>query len=418
MKPKFKPSRLIEREQKEKKKRRRLLYVFLVMVLAGSVVHFLPKDQPGETGSLINIIKRRPPFPEEKQILHFLMLGIDPYDKPARTDTIIYTRADLKNKVVYMLSIPRDSRVEIPEHGMDKINHAHVFGGTELTKACVENLLNVKIDYVVLTNIDAFVKAVDILGGVDINVEKRMKYTDRHGGLYIDLQPGWQTLDGEKSMHYVRFRHDAEGDIGRIRRQQQFIKSVMEKAISLSKLPKIGAVYREISEGIETNLNVTQMAWLANFMRKLGPEHVHMDMLPGTPEMINAISYWIPYPPGYEKILERMDKGEAYFFRAELHVRLYNKSALRGAATRAKNLLEDEGFAFFSTRTASSHPLAETEVHYKEGKKEFAKTVAGILNAKLHDAADVSAEENEPENEVPDVEIWIGKDIFRKRNES
>ncbi len=411
MDPTFKPSRVIEKEKNEKRKRRRLFFVFLLAILTVSLTYFVPKLHI-DKNTIIHIA-RRTNWPDT-QYLHFLFLGIDPYDTPARTDTMIYARFDLKNKVIYMLSVPRDSRVDIPGHGLDKINHAHVFGGTELTKECVGNLLNVKIDYVVLTNIDAFVKAVDELGGVDINVEKRMKYTDKRGGLYIDLQPGLQLLDGEKAMHYVRFRHDAEGDIGRIRRQQAFMKAVVEKALSLPKLPKIGTVYRELRDGVETTLKLSEIAELAYFIRKVGSEHMHMDMVPGTPEMIRGISYWIPYKPGYDKILERMEKGEAYYARAEQHVRLYNKSALRGAATRAKNMLEDEGFAFFSTRTASAHPLAETEVHYKEGKKEYASVAAKILGAKLHDAADVAAVENEPQNEAPDVEIWLGKDIFKK----
>ncbi len=410
----LKTPRVIEKERREKRRRRRLFLAAFLLILTGTFGYFLPLMHTDNTRNIIRMIKRKPPFPEGKKILHFLLLGIDPYDKPARTDTIIYARMELENKAIYMLSVPRDSRVEIPDHGMDKINHAHVFGGTELTKQAVEGLLNVKIDYVVLTNIDAFVRAVDHLDGVEINVEKKMKYTDRRGGLYINLQPGLQVLDGEKAMHYVRFRHDAEGDIGRIRRQQQFMKAVMQKAVSLPNLlnPKrVQRVYKDLKGGIETSLNLTQTGWLANFMRKLGPEHIHMDMVPGTPEMIAGISYWTPYQPAIEKVFLRIEQGEEYYERARAHVRILNRSGKYGMARKAKNMLEDEGFELFSTRTASAKPLDVTEIHYKEGKRNYADVAAKIINAKLAESADIVPQENEPENEVPDVEVWLGKDF-------
>lgn len=414
----FKTPRVLERERREKRRRRRLfLFMFLFMVFA-IFTYFVSRMHKDDVRNIRRIFQRKPPFPDGTKVLHFLLLGIDPYDKPARTDTIIYARMDLENKVVYMLSVPRDSRVKIPEHGMDKINHAHVYGGTELTKKAVEGLLNVNVDHVVLTNIDAFVKAVDHLGGVEINVEKKMKYTDRRGGLYIDLKPGLQVLDGEKAMHYVRFRHDAEGDIGRIKRQQQFMKSVMQKAMSLKNLFKparVTNVYKELKAGVEADLNFTQMAWLADFMRKLGPEHMHTDMVPGTPEMIGGISYWTPYQPGIERIFYRIEQGEDYYNRALAHVRILNRSGKYGMARKAKNALEDEGFDLFSTRTANAKPLDVSEVHYSEGKQKFAKTVSEILSVKLAETADIAAQENEPEEEVPDVELWLGRD-FKLQN--
>ena len=128
-----------------------------------------------------------------------------------------------------MLSIPRDSRVKIDGHGWDKINHAYAYGGSKLSKSVVEKLLGIPIEYTVVMNFQGFVRMIDALGGVTIDVEKRMYYSDPYDddrGLYIDLHPGVQKLNGKAAIEYVRYR-DEEGDIGRVARQQKFLTALL-----------------------------------------------------------------------------------------------------------------------------------------------------------------------------------------------
>jgi len=125
---------------------------------------------------------------------------------------------DEATKSVSLLSVPRDTRVKIPGHGWDKINHAYANGGSQLSQKAVENLLGIPIDYYVTIDFAGFYKIVDAVGGVDVDVEKRMYYEDPYDELVIDIQPGMQHMNGKTAIQYVRYR-DSEGDIGRIERQ-------------------------------------------------------------------------------------------------------------------------------------------------------------------------------------------------------
>ena len=158
-----------------------------------------------------------------------MLLGVDRRaDDVGRSDTLMVASVDMDSHKAALLSVPRDTRVAIDGHGYDKINHAYAFGGHELSKSTVERLLGTHIAHYVIIDTKAFQRIIDALGGVDIDVDKRMHYEDPwddNGGLVIDLYPGQQHLDGAKAIQYVRYR-DGEGDIGRIGRQQKFMKAV------------------------------------------------------------------------------------------------------------------------------------------------------------------------------------------------
>ena len=150
-----------------------------------------------------------------------MLMGVDEREGDVgRSDTLMIATLDPKKKKAAILSIPRDTRVKIQGHGFDKINAAYAYGGHKLTQNTVENLLGVEMEHYVLINVNAFTKIIDAIGGVDINVEKRMYYEDPwddNGGLVINLYPGQQHMDGKTAITYVRYR-DEEGDIGRIAR--------------------------------------------------------------------------------------------------------------------------------------------------------------------------------------------------------
>ena len=170
-------------------------------------------------------------------------MGVDERDDDVgRSDTLMVATLDPKKDQAALMSVPRDTRVKIKGHGWDKINAAYAYGsakggpeaGEKLAQRTVEDFLGVNMDHYVVVNIQAFQKIIDAIGGIDIDVEKRMYYEDPwddDGGLIIDLQPGMQHMDGKTAVTYVRYR-DEEGDIGRIKRQQKFMKACMDKVTS------------------------------------------------------------------------------------------------------------------------------------------------------------------------------------------
>ncbi|MCI6483603.1 MAG: LCP family protein [Selenomonadaceae bacterium] len=226
-----------------------------------------------------------------------MLMGVDEREGDVgRSDTLMIATLDPKKKKAAILSIPRDTRVKIQGHGFDKINAAYAYGGHKLTQNTVENLLGVEMEHYVLINVNAFTKIIDAIGGVDINVEKRMYYEDPwddNGGLVINLYPGQQHMDGKTAITYVRYR-DEEGDIGRIARQQKFMQAVMDKLTSPAIIPRIPAIIGEVVDCIDTDLSVKQMIEFMSALKDAQARGLQTEMLPGKPMYIGGISYWLP----------------------------------------------------------------------------------------------------------------------------
>ena len=226
-----------------------------------------------------------------------MIMGVDERDDDVgRSDTLMIASIDPKTNQASLLSVPRDTRVKIKGHGFDKINAAYAYGKERLSQDTVENLLGVSIDHYIIINTKSFKKIIDAIGGIDIDVPKRMHYEDPwddDGGLIIDFQPGMQHMDGAKAVTYVRYR-DEEGDLGRIRRQQDFVRACMEKIVSPSIIPKLPAVIKEVMDSIETDLSFRQLLEFAGTLKESKNNGLKTDMVPGKPLYIEGISYWIP----------------------------------------------------------------------------------------------------------------------------
>ena len=233
------------------------------------------------------------PIESVRGTVNILVVGLDNVDGGSRTDAIALAIFDADNSAVRIASIPRDSRVYIPGRGWDKINHAYVFGGINLLRETVVNLTGVPVDYFVKVNYRSFPKIIDLLGGVDIYVDKRMNYTDYSGKLFINIPKGQQHMNGKTALGYVRFRHDPLGDIGRVQRQQKFIKIVIDKFKSASIIPKIPSLIQEMMKAVDTDLSPLDALRLLQFANALGKDRITMFMAPGRSGYSKNISYWI-----------------------------------------------------------------------------------------------------------------------------
>jgi len=222
-----------------------------------------------------------------------------------RTDTIMLARIDPTRDKIYTLSIPRDSYVAIPGYGMQKINAANVWGGIALLKETLNDLVGIKIDYYLAINPAAAIKMVDLLGGIEIDVEKDMYYVDRAQNLYINLKAGRRQLSGKEAEGYFRFRHDAMGDIGRIERQQKFLRTLFlnfAKPINLYKVP-LGA--QIVLGSIKTDLPLGKIIRLLNFARMLPPSHTATATAPGEIDLSeSAGSIWLLNRIELDKIIK------------------------------------------------------------------------------------------------------------------
>jgi len=228
------------------------------------------------------------------QKINILVLGVDERaGDVGRSDTMFVITVDTGSKEASLLSIPRDTRVKIPGYGWDKINHAYAEGKAELSQRTAEDLLGIPFEYYVVINFAAFEKIVDAVGGVDIDVEKRMYYEDPYDRLVINLRPGRQHMDGETAIKYVRYRGE-DGDIGRIERQQKFIKAMLDQVASPAIIARVPAIILEVSGAVRTNMSTAEMLSLAKLIGDAGRRGLKTDMAPGRPANIREISYWLP----------------------------------------------------------------------------------------------------------------------------
>lgn len=348
------------------------------------------------------------PFEHRKE-LTLLLVGKDQgkdTDIP-RTDTILLALLNLETERAALVSVPRDTRVDIPGYGIGKINSAYVHGGIELTRRTLQNFLGVPIDYAAQVSLEGFKSLVDAAGGVEINVDKRMKYTDTWGGLFIDLYPGKQTLDGEHAMQYVRFRHDAEGDIGRMRRQQEFMKALLLKLKAPSNAYRLPLVVRALYKMIETDLSMNQALALGRRVKGFASNGLLTDTLPGVPQTIGGVSYMIlDGATGGQKIWEL--RNQLAGVATPDTVQVLNGTGKAGFAGQVSEALGVYGLQLAEPGNApTGFDNSETIILYKPEALATAKRVREVLGVGALREAD------QPEGADPaaGVVVIVGADL-------
>lgn len=331
--------------------------------------------------------------------INILVMGIDEVlDAPAHsqatfgghTDTLLLVRINPQDNTLNVMSIPRDTRVQVPDHGIAKINQANVEGGPELVAQTIAyNLGNVQIDRYLRVNTTALREIVDLIGGIDVNVPGRMEYSDRTQGLYIDLYPGWQTLNGAQVEQFARFRQE-DGDIGRVQRQQMLLKALRERLTNPTVVPKLPQAIRVAQRYVDTNLTPEEMLALVNFGLAIEPDKLQMVMLPGRfsqPSEYQA-SYWLPDWDSAATILQNFFQTEAVGIYADnsprhsaldLHIAVQNASGDQGVAVAVADYLRSSGFHHVYVIKDWSATLQNTEIIAQKGDLEGAKTLSGVV---------------------------------------
>ena len=247
---------------------------------------------------------------EEGQYL-ILLVGVDKNGNDdntdfTRTDTIMLISADTKTGEMELLSIPRDSRVKIRDK-FDKVNHAHAFGGIELTMQTLRQFLGLDIDYYVQVNYQALINIVDALGGVDYDVPEGINI---HKGK-VKIHPGPNHLDGNEVMWYLRTRNIYNnGDIGRVNTQQAFVKAMVDEMVKKSKNMNLMTFISNYIKYVKTNLPMSAMLDLAGHIDSFSSDKMSTHTVPGMEQTINGTSYWIP---DYDKTWQIVDDSYSNF---------------------------------------------------------------------------------------------------------
>lgn len=209
----------------------------------------------------------------KKDFYTFLVVGKDT-GGGGQTDTILLAAYDIPNQKLNVMSIPRDTLVNV-SWDMKKINSVYMqYGGgdegMDALKDEISQLVGFIPDFQVVVEWDAVGKLVDAIGGVEFDVPRNMNYDDPTQNLHIHIKKGLQTLDGEAAMGVIRYRHDndmrygyADGDLGRIKTQQAFLTAVVKQCLQFKNVTKIGELSEIFTTYVDTNLTVNNLAWFA-----------------------------------------------------------------------------------------------------------------------------------------------------------
>ena len=306
------------RERLEEKRRRflskmrnrKLFWSFIIclFIIAGSLAHLgFNSDFTRIKENLTEKISPEKVLPTFRKPTTIMLMGIDERkDDVGRSDTLMIL--NLSEDKASLLTIPRDTMVYIERHGYQKINSAYTYGGEKLAKKTVEEFLGIDIDHYVTINKSRFAEVIDAMGGVDIYVERDMKYDDPwddNGGLHINLKQGLQHLDGQTAIEFVRYR-DAEGDVGRVRRQQAFMRACADKLTEPSMLIKIPELLGVAVKAINTDLSSADMLAAAGSLKSAQVTgNVKTGVVPGWLQYIDGVSYLIPDAERLGKVMRK-----------------------------------------------------------------------------------------------------------------
>ncbi|HEY9806809.1 MAG TPA: LCP family protein, partial [Candidatus Obscuribacterales bacterium] len=330
---------------------------------------------------------------------------------------------DPKANSVSMLSIPRDTQVEIPGIGLTKINQANASGGPALTARVVSRTLNnVPIDRYVRVSTDAFREIVDLLGGVDVFVPTPMVYVDQTQKLKIDLAQGWQTLNGEQAEGFARFRHDEYGDIGRVQRQQALIKALRDRLTSPSVLPRLPKAIRIMRKYIDTNLSLEEMLSLIGFGLNLDRDQLKMVMLPGRFSQADEYiaSYWLMDDKGRDRVMREFFKIDAtglaldsqYHLASDtapqgLRIAIQNATGQPQLGDRVAQLLANQGFPNVYVVQDWPDHQRQTQIIVQQGDLEGAAVLKKAIGLGAIEATSTGDLES-------DLTIRLGEDWLQK----
>ena len=251
--------------RKKKKKKKVGIIIGIVLVLIGSGFYYwVSQYNQGLALSEEGPLKDKNedygifdgPEPQFGEI-NIMLLGSDARkEEDGRSDTLMIANYNQETKKVKLISIMRDTYVEIPGYGMQKMNSAYTLGGPELVRQTIKENFELDVHYYAMVNFKGFPKIADIIAPDGIEVD--IPYTMSHG-IYMTLHPGVQRLDGEQLLGYVRFRHDSQNDFGRVARQQEVLSKLKDEAVSVHSLMNLPKLLGAADAYIDTNLDKMMM---------------------------------------------------------------------------------------------------------------------------------------------------------------
>lgn len=335
----------------------------------------------------------------------------------ARTDVMFVVHYDSAQESLDLVSLPRDTRVSVcdevvanykagghPYNQVTKLNAIHSYSAgdqcCENTVLQIEDLLGISIDHYIKIDLEAFRKIVDAVGGVEVDVPQDMDYEDPAQDLYIHLDAGLQTLNGDQAEQLVRYRRYPTGDEGRIEVQQLFLRALAEKVLSsetiLKNLPDyIDVLYKDV----KTDISLTDALKYANYIEKIDMNKITMQTIPGGGQYIGGVSYFVHDAAGTAELVDQVfyqehssDAGsEGSTSSKGKVIEVSNGGNVNGLAGRFTEKLKEDGYQLTDPTTYSGEQTSYTRIQVKsQGMGE--DLIPYFAEAKVEVAPDLLAE--------------------------
>lgn len=256
--------------------------------------------------------------------LFFLLAGVDENEEKGqggvRSDTMMLFKADFDKGTIDLLSLPRDSRVYV-EDQYTKLNHAHAYGGMDLTIQTIRDWLGVDLDYFVEVDYQGVKDIVNAMGGVEYTVPEEVEaygYTTAEGEERV-MRPGKQVLDGEAALSYLRHRNSySSGDLGRVEAQQAFLKTVVKQLLSSDAISHLPALIKTYFQHVRTNIPWTDIAGMLPQLNQFTDAELTTHTIPGVGEYIGDVSYFLVDAEKTEALVRELFPNYLLRNRAEL----------------------------------------------------------------------------------------------------
>jgi polyisoprenyl-teichoic acid--peptidoglycan teichoic acid transferase len=370
-----------------------LAFLFVFCITVGYLAVRAKTHHRSFQQEIVNIFIPPPEQIFGKDRIQVLVLGIDynytdkdiQYSKDARSDTIWDVALDFPSRSVSQLAVPRDMDAVLPSGHEDKINTAYAIGGVPLAREVIGSFLGIPkneagtyFDRYIVLRVDAAKDLINAFGGIDVPVEKRMDYDDNWGHLHIHFTPGLVHMDGEQAVSYSRFRHDAEGDVGRIRRQQQVLRIAIDKLKhdKFNDVTHIRQLLDVARRDVITNFTLDEELSVATAFADVDQKLIKTAQVPYTDAKdIAAGNVLIPDDAAKQKLVQQLLLGPlgpeptvppqvlAAIKPAQISVEVLNGSGVRGLATKFADDLRTRGYVIQKVGNADTYDYTKTEIH-------------------------------------------------------
>jgi len=346
--------------------------------------------------------------------LNVAVFGVD--KEQTRTDVIFVVNFDSSKRKVSLVSVPRDTRVDICDTArivLDetgnwypdycKINEVHAYAGKKEGTHCavlqLEDLLGIDIDHYVKINLDGFRAVVDMIGGIEMEVPQDMYYVDPYQDLYIDLKAGRQVLDGAEAEQLVRFRSYPQGDVQRVEVQQLFMDAFIEKVLDpktmiMNLKDYISAAY----EYVETDVTLKEAVRYVGYIDDIDTNNITMETIPGSGQYIGNVSYFVSEKGEVRTFVDNLFYGDDDNKEAKsygLKIEIANGGEVNGLAAKNSDMLTEDGYNVIRVLNFTGEKTAHTRIFVREeGQGEdlkfyYPKAVIEADSTLIADDADI-----------------------------